>query len=93
MDLDTHLAQLESTNRKFFGDTHFIVLCLVFSVVFLTILYYTGALIALTSSGLIAFFIYYFYSQMAFKKLNARITLLQTKIEMQAKESKQDHSS
>jgi len=38
-------------------------------------------MIAVGASGFIAFILHYFYSQVAFKKLNDRITLLQTKIE------------
>jgi len=81
MDLDSHINLIESQNRKLFGSSHFLILCIIFSVIVATLLFYTEPLIAFGASGFIAFVLHYFYAQLAFKKLNARITLLQTKIE------------
>ncbi|GAW97433.1 MULTISPECIES: hypothetical protein [Colwellia] len=81
MDLNSHITQLEKQNRKMFGAGHFFILCLTFSVIILTLLFYTKPVFAIGASGFVAFLLHYFYAQMAFKKLNSRITLLQTKIE------------
>lgn len=43
-------------------------------------MYFFEPLIGIGLSGFVAFFLNYFYSQYTFKKLNARITLLQTKL-------------
>jgi hypothetical protein len=81
LDLDSHINQLEQQNRKMFGSGHFFLLCIIFSVIILTLLFYTEPGIAIGASGFVAFLLHYFYAQVAFKKLNSRITLLQTKIE------------
>lgn len=80
MDLNTHIELMESKSRKLYGSGHFLVLCLIFSVAIVALLFYIEPLITIGTSGFIAFFIHFFYAQLAFKKLNARITLLQTKI-------------
>ncbi|WP_338366546.1 hypothetical protein [uncultured Pseudoalteromonas sp.] len=80
MDIDSHIAQLEKKNRRMFGSVHFLLLTLVFSTAILALLFFTEPLIAIAASGFIAFFLHYFYAQLAFKRLNSRITLLQTKI-------------
>ena len=80
MDINSHITQLEKKNRKMFGSVHFLLLSLVFSTAILALLFFTEPLIAIAASGFIAFFLHYFYAQLAFKRLNSRITLLQTKI-------------
>lgn len=80
MDLDSHITQLEKQNRKMFSSVHFLLLSVVFSTVILALLFFTEPLIAIAASGFVAFFLHYFYAHLAFKKLNSRITLLQTKI-------------
>lgn len=81
MDLDSHINLLEKKNRKLYGSGHFLILCIVFSLIISALLFYTEPLIALGAAGFVAFFLHYFYAQLAFKKLSDRITLLQTKIE------------
>jgi len=81
LDLNSHINLLEKKNRKMFGPMHFLLLCIIFSAIILALLFYTEPMIAVGASGFIAFILHYFYAQVAFKKLNDRITLLQTKIE------------
>ena len=81
MDLDSHINLLERKNKKLYGSGHFLILCIVFSLIISSLLFYTEPLIAIGASGFIAFLLHYFYAQLAFQKLSARITLLQTKIE------------
>jgi len=81
MDLNQHIALLEQKNRKMFGSIHFCILCVIFSAIILALAFYIEPMFAFGASGFITFVLHYFYTQMAFKKLNARITLLQTKIE------------
>lgn len=81
LDLNSHINQLEKQNRRMFGSVHFLLLCIIFSAVILALLIYTEPVIAIGASGFVAFLLHYFYAQIAFKKLNSRITLLQTKIE------------
>lgn len=82
MDLDSQITQLEKQNRKMFGSVHFLLLLIVFSIAIFALLFFTEPLIAIAASGFVAFFLHYFYAQLAFKKLNSRITLLQTKISL-----------
>ena len=65
-----------------FSSVHFCILILIFTAIILALIYYTDPIFASGASGFIAFIIHYFYAHMAFKKVNARITLLQTKIEL-----------
>jgi len=81
MDLNQHIALLEQKNRKIFGSMHFCILCVIFASIILAVAFYIEPMFAFGASGFIAFVLHYFYAQMAFKKLNARITLLQTKVE------------
>lgn len=81
MDLDSHINLLERKNKKLYSSSHFLILCIVFSLIILVLVFYTEASIAIGASGFIAFFLHYFYAQWAFQKLSARITLLQNKIE------------
>lgn len=81
MDLNSHINQLEKQNRRMFGSVHFLLLCIMYSVIILALLFYTEPAFAIGASGFVAFLLHFFYAQMAFKKLNSRITLLQTKIE------------
>lgn len=80
MDLDTHINLVEAKNRKLYGSAHFLLLCITFILIILVLLFYTEPLFAIGASGFIAFFLHFFYAQLAFRKLSARITLLQTKI-------------
>ena len=81
MNLDEHINLLDSKNKKMYGSGHFAILCLLLAAIISVLLFYTEPLIAFGASGFVAFFLHYFYSQVAFKKLSARMTLLQTKIE------------
>jgi len=81
MDLNQHIALLEQKNRNMFGSMHFFILCVIFSAIILPLAFYIEPMFAFGASGFIAFVLHYFYTQMAFKKLNARITLLQTKVD------------
>ncbi|MBQ4835705.1 hypothetical protein [Pseudoalteromonas luteoviolacea] len=80
MDLDSHISLLEKKNRKLYSSSHFLILCIVFSLIISALLLYTEPLVAFGAAGFVAFFLHYFYAQLAFKKLNDRITLLQVKI-------------
>ncbi|WP_409425715.1 MULTISPECIES: hypothetical protein [unclassified Pseudoalteromonas] len=85
MDIDSHLVQLEKNNRKLFSGFHYLGLTLAMAVIVLLLMFYFSPLIGLACSGFAAFFLNFFYSQYTFRKLNARITLLQTKIEQTSK--------
>ncbi|MGB0833675.1 MAG: hypothetical protein ACPGR2_04085 [Psychrobium sp.] len=81
MDIDTHLKQAEQRNRKGFGSNHFMLLSMLFSVIVLALIIFLEPLFAVACSGLIAFFLLFAYGAYTYKKLNDRITLLQTKLE------------
>lgn len=81
MDLDSHINRLEEHNRKLFSALHFLLLCFAFASLIVGLLYFFEPVFAIGMSGFIAFFLHYIYSYLVFRKLNARITLLQTKLE------------
>lgn len=80
MDLNEHLKAVELTNRKLFSATHLLILCLVFCAITLCLVINIDPLWAVAFSGFVAFFMVLFYVRYAFKKINNRITLLETKI-------------
>ena len=81
LDLDTHLQKLEENNRKLFSAKHYSLLILAFATLVLMAVVLLEPMFGIALSGFIAFFLNHFYSQYTFKKLNARVTLLQTKID------------
>ncbi len=81
MDLNTHINHLEEQNRKLFSSVHFVLLCFVFVALIGVLAYFLEPVFAIGMSGFVAFFLHYIYSNIVFRKLNARITLLQTKLE------------
>lgn len=81
MDLNSHINRLEEQNRKLFSAVHFLLLSLAFALLICVLLYFLEPVFAIGLSGVVAFFLHYIYSYLVFRKLNARITLLQTKLE------------
>jgi 4-hydroxybenzoate polyprenyltransferase len=81
MDLNTHIQVLEKKNRILFSGRHYWLLSLAFVILVLFAMYLIEPIFGVAFSGFVAFFLNYFYSKYAFKKLNDRISLLQTKLE------------
>ncbi|MFD2168267.1 hypothetical protein ACFSJY_18565 [Thalassotalea euphylliae] len=81
MDLDTHLAKLEKQNRDLFGPAHLFAIIVICAAVTITLVVTVDPVFGLSSACFLLFTSHYFYSQYAIKKLNNRITLLQTKLE------------
>lgn len=81
MDIDTHLKLAEQRNREGFSSNHFMLLSILLSVIVLALVIFTEPVFAVACSGFIAFFLLFAYGAYTHKKLNDRITLLQTKLE------------
>lgn len=81
MDLNTHIQVAEKKNRILFSGRHYWLLSLAFVILVLIAMYIIEPIFGVAFSGFAAFFLNYFYSRYAFKKLNERISLLQTKLD------------
>jgi len=84
MDINQHLDLLERNNRNLFGAVHTLYIVLVISAIAIILSFALPPVLAALLIGVSAFFILFFYVGYSIKKVNDRLTLLETKYKNQS---------
>ena len=79
MDIDQSIKIIEQQNRKLFSATHTWLIVIVISAIALILTLTIPPIPAVLITGISAFFVIYHYVAHAIKKVNARITLMETR--------------